>query len=454
MALFVIKAQDPNNNREIQLNYDTGDSSLTDETGKKIGFFKQRDYVDAVVFDKDTPVGKSEKPKILKIQLGLSCNYECSYCSQRFVPRAGETNPDDISDFLNNIEKNLNLGTGLNLKIELWGGEPFVYWKTMKPLVEKLHEKYPEARFSTITNGSLLTDDKIDWMYTMGFGFAISHDGPAMKYRGPDPFDDPETRRVILRAYKMFKPEGRISFNSMMHGENTAREPIIQFFKDFTGDENVNIGEGGLVDAYDDDAAAISLITKKQQFDFRRTAVQEFLTVPLFNWNNSDKVQKFLETISSGKPYSAITQKCGMDNPDNLAVDMKGNVLTCQNVSIVSKNPAGTSHLAGNIADIKNVKVAAATHLNNRKECPTCPVVHVCQGSCMFLQGDLWKVSCDNAYSDAIGPFAYGIYKLTGFIPVWIEHESLPDYRKDVFGSMVEHKETKKKPFPIPVVAG
>jgi len=452
MTLFVITAQDPNSNREIKLDYNTSDSSLRDSEGNRIGFSGQRTFKDAVVFDKENPVGKSRSLKTLKIQLGLSCNYECTYCSQRFVPRAAETNPDDIKDFLDNIEKNLQLGDGTNVKVELWGGEPFVYWKTMKPLVEQLHEKYPKMTFSTITNGSLLTDDKVDWMYEMGFSFGMSHDGHAMKYRGPDPLDDPETRRVILRAYKMFRPEYRMSFNAMMHGENTAREPIINFFKDFTGDESVIIGEGGLVDAYDDDAAAISLITKKQQFEFRKTALKEFMGVPLFNWDNSKKVDKFIETIKGGKPFRAIAQKCGMDTTDNLAIDMKGNVLTCQNVSTVSKNPAGTSHLAGNIEDMESVRVSAATHLSKRKECPTCPVVHVCQGSCMFLQGDLWKVSCDNAYSDAIGPWAYAIYKLTGFIPVWIEHESLPDYRKDIFGSMVEHKETKKKPFPIPVV--
>jgi len=31
---------------------------------------------------KDKPLGKSRAPRVLKIQLGLSCNYACSYCSQ------------------------------------------------------------------------------------------------------------------------------------------------------------------------------------------------------------------------------------------------------------------------------------------------------------------------------------------------------------------------------------
>ena len=33
---------------------------------------------------KDKPLGKSRAPRILKIQLVLSCNYACSYFSQAF----------------------------------------------------------------------------------------------------------------------------------------------------------------------------------------------------------------------------------------------------------------------------------------------------------------------------------------------------------------------------------
>lgn len=46
----------------------------------------------APAVSKQTPLAKSS-PSMLKISLGLSCNYACEYCSQRFVPRADETNP-------------------------------------------------------------------------------------------------------------------------------------------------------------------------------------------------------------------------------------------------------------------------------------------------------------------------------------------------------------------------
>ena len=72
----------------------------------------------------------------------------------------------------------------------------------------------------------------------------------------------------------------------------------------------------------------------------------------------------------------------------------------------------------------------------------------------MFLQGPLWDVSCDNAYSDALPIFAAGIEFLTGLVPVHIEG-SLPPDRKNVFGFDGKSVDggVKGKPFHIPVVA-
>ena len=73
----------------------------------------------------------------------------------------------------------------------------------------------------------------------------------------------------------------------------------------------------------------------------------------------------------------------------------------------------------------------------------------------MFLEGPLWDVSCDNAYSDALPIFTAGIEFLTGLIPVHIEGELRPD-RKDIFGlseQPVVSQDSKSKPFPIPVVS-
>jgi uncharacterized protein len=422
-------------------------------------------------FSPTNPLKKSRDVTTLKIQLGLSCNYSCEYCSQRFVERAEETNFKDIEDFLEKI-KNLNFSERNGLKIEFWGGEPFVYWKTLKPLVEQLRIKFADweqqPRFSVITNGSLLSEEINEWLLDNMDTMAISHDGPGQPVRGPDPFEDKALAYRILKLYNTVKSRTRrlqgMSFNSMLNSKNQSRKEIRDWFINFTGDPDVMIGEGGFVDSYDEGGIGSSLLTKQQQFQFRQKAFAELYAIP----DNENigypivitKINNFMADVMNHKQAKYVGQKCGMDDENTISVDLRGNVLTCQNVSAVDINSNGESHHSGNITDFDNVAVTTSTHWRERKECSGCPVLHICKGACMFVSGEYWHHSCANAYSDALVLFMIAFKKLTGYIPIFIDNDQLPDVRKDIFGTMLEHKEdeikdfrTGRKPFPVAVVA-
>jgi uncharacterized protein len=434
------------------LNYDPHTSRLTDEQGRDLveGIQTSSKYQAVVTTSVDTPAGKVT-PRLLKISLGLSCNYECEYCSQRFVPRAGETNKNDIEPFLSGLNEWV---TTPPEKVEFWGGEPFVYWKTLKPLAEAIRVKYPQAVLSVITNGSLLTPEINDWLVALEFGVGISHDGPGQHVRGPDPLDEPAVRAAILDLYQRLAPLGRISFNAMLNRENSSRAAINKFFVDLTGDENVNIGEGSFVDAYDQGGVGASL-KPDEHMGYRTQAFSELRSGLAKNFDlGHSKIAGFLESLKMQRPSSALGQKCGMDRNDAVAVDLKGQVMTCQNVSSKGVAPNGQSHLIGTVADLASVKLNTSTHWSHRSECKTCPVLQICAGACMFLEGDLWETTCNNAYSDNIVFFAAAIEFLTGYVPVYIEGDFRQD-RKDIFGQVHGVPETpKKRVIPIlPAVA-
>ena len=429
------------------LYYSTEDSSLTNEIGQPVGPERYKDVKRTI--PQVMPSGKSDI-KTLKIQLGLSCNYECEYCSQRFVPRADETNPSNVEPFLASLDQWVKSPPEV---IEFWGGEPFVYIKTLKPLAEALRKKFPTTLLSIITNGSLLNAEINDWLNELGFKVGISHDGPGQFVRGPDPLQDPERREAILGLYKLLSPQKRISFNAMMNRHNTSRAEVQKFFIELTGDENVPVGEGGIVDSYDDGGVANSLMSG-DFMPYRNRAFHEIRTGQAKNFVGiGGKITGFVNSILAARPITAVGQKCSMDRNDNIAVDLHGNVLTCQNVSPVSVAPNGQSHKIGHVSDLESVELKSSTHWSNRSECPSCPMIHICSGSCMFLDGPLWDVSCDNAFSDAVPVFAAGIEYLTGFVPIHIEGPHR-ESRKDIFGLINGTPASNKKPFPIPVVAG
>ena len=459
--IFEIYAE-RNKEDTITLLYDNMTHTLSHPTGELFEYptIQIPEMKEVRAFSKDAPLKKSRNITILKIQLGLSCNYSCDYCSQKFIERPPETNKKDIDDFMAKLEV-LEFDEQAGLRIEFWGGEPFVYWKTLKPLTEAIVAKFKSWRkkptLSVITNGSLLTREICSWLYYMGFYVGISHDGPNQSVRGPDPFDEPERKEIILEFYNIMKQQNRISFNAMMNRKNTSRKAIYDWFAEITGDPEVVIGEGGMIDAYDEDGLNSSLNSLEEHFDYRKRAFLDMYTTNGgINFSNiSQKVDGFTNSLLAHVPAKYLGQKCGMDDEHTMAIDLKGNVVTCQNVSIMENSKNGEPHLGGNLEDFDNVELKSASHWMTRAECPSCPVLHLCKGSCMYLDGKYWKHTCDNAYSDNVALFALSIEKITdGYIPITIKGEGLPLERQDIWGTVYEHKEkAKSKIIPIKVVS-
>ena len=183
MSTFFIHTVTPGGPAGPTLRYDNQTSELTNlQTGQPVvrSFAAVQPASQPFATSKDTPARK-DSPRVLKISLGLSCNYECEYCSQRFVPRAAETNPTEVHAFVAWLDGWVTMPPE---RIEFWGGEPLVYIKTLRPLAHALRRKYPGAGFSVITNGSLLNADINQWLDDMGFSVGISHDGPGQHVRG------------------------------------------------------------------------------------------------------------------------------------------------------------------------------------------------------------------------------------------------------------------------------
>jgi uncharacterized protein len=462
MAIFDITVLYPPTQETKQIVYDSSLSTLHWKNGDPV--LKNVTIQPDVEIPAKINHGKKDL-RTIKIQLGLSCNFECDYCNQRFVPHADSTNPDDVQPFVDNMASWYHGGDdgfGAGTHFEFWGGEPLVYWKTLKPLGEAILAKYPNATKSIITNGSLFDAEKIDWLEKYDFWIGISHDGPGQHVRGPDPLEDPKSKAAIIEVFKRFAPKGKTSFNSMINSKNISRASIEEYFVKFIKEnigENylqfLKIGEGGFVDAYDEGGLANSLLDAEEDVNYRNLALSELREGKVKRFASvNDKVSNFISGIINGNRIEALAQKCGMDRSDNIALDLNGNVITCQNVSAVANNPSGISHLLGHVSDLENVKLNTATHWSDRKECPNCPVIHICKGACLFLTGELWEASCDNAYSDNILEFCIGVEEMTGgWLPIYIDGPLRED-RKDIFWWVKGKPEkTRKAKKVIPIFA-
>ena len=361
---------------------------------------------------KDQPLGKSRAPRVLKIQLGLSCNYACSYCSQAFqIADATVSKLADVEHFLTELDGWI---TEAPEKIELWGGEPFLYWAKIKRLIPALSERFPGAQFLVITNGSLLDTEKLDFIARYDICVGISHDGPGQHLRGPDPLDDPEKSRWI-KALLAERP-GKTSFNAVLTRDHHDLQALKAWFADKVGPD-VSVGLEGVVNVYD---AATAIGTGRfgpAELNSLTWSIFEALVEDPNAFGLGERVNEFYKSIIRRRPIEALGQKCGMDREDTIAVDLRGNVMTCQNTG------AKGAHKIGHVADFDAIALDTATHFAFRPECMSCPVVQLCKGSCMFLEGDFFAQSCANEFAFNMGIMMAAVWHLTGTVVVGISRQ-------------------------------
>lgn len=389
--------------------------------GIDLGNIDARDWLTAPRVSKSTPIGKSRAPKVLKIQLGLSCNYSCSYCSQAFqIGDATVSKLTDVEAFLSNLGVWLE---GAPERVELWGGEPFVYWAKLRRLIPALAERFPQARFLIITNGSLLNREKLDLIAHYDIDIGLSHDGPGQDQRGPDPLEHPEQRRWIEALLKERK--GHVSINTVLTVQNHDLAAIKAWFQERLGRE-VPLSLEGVVNVYD--AATLLGPGRFEEADLnalRRSVFESLVTDPEA-FGLGQRLQDFLTSLKTRRPIAALGQKCGMDRPENIAVDLQGNVMTCQNTG------AKGAHKIGHVEAFEDIALDTATHFAFREECLSCPVVQICKGSCMFLEGAFFKQSCANEFAFNFGILMAAVWHLTGMVVVGAEAARRPRDRDEL----------------------
>lgn len=414
----------------------------------------------------NNPAGKSRGIRHLKLQLGLKCNYACQYCSQAHQPHDIDGHPEDVMPFMQQLESWFaggDDGQGSGVKIEFWGGEPFVYWKLLKPLGEQVKRRYPNAQLSIVTNGSLFDDEKLAWVEALDIGIGLSHDGNAQSYRGPDPLEDPEKFAQIKRWVSRRMSLDRMSFNTVLHRHNQSLKAVRQFFA-----EKLDLPVQAIALATEEvmlpyDQGGMSLALKGSDHDrYLHQVFWELVTGSgMAVGTMRDKVDEFIRAQAQSRPLISLGQKCGMDRDDSIAVDMKGNVMTCQNMS------ASTNHKVGHIDEFDEISLDTAYHFSTRDECPSCPVVQLCKGACLFLENEYWEAACNNSFTHNLAVLAAALYYQTqGLILTKIEADHI---RRDEVTSVdvihlafvesggdmsvVAPQARFNKPFPLPVVS-
>ena len=116
------------------------------------------------------------KLQALTITITSACNLHCDYCFEEHEGRL--IKPDEMTKILdityNNFRKNNPEGP---MPLSIFGGEPFIAWKSLKHGIEHAVEKGYELSIGITTNLTLLEDHHIDFIEEHDIGLLVSIDG-------------------------------------------------------------------------------------------------------------------------------------------------------------------------------------------------------------------------------------------------------------------------------------
>jgi uncharacterized protein len=374
--------------------YDSHSNTILNETGDVLNLSPSRELEWYEEEAKNHGViTKDRDPFAIRILLGHACNYNCTYCLQKDIGNPNER-PQSlfIESFISSLSRNLSFDR--LERIELWGGEPFLYWKDMVALIEYFDD--PKRVFFISTNGSAFVEKHYEFFKNVKAQvlFNLSHDAYGQEsLRGVDIFKNPKKVAIIKKIMSLKNVS--LGFGCVVSSENYDLFKINEYFKKFVDENEIPNASVTFIPArnYDhhgtDEYSAKYIVRGEQLQDLDRI-MREFIDASLRDpehktiLRNSlvyapDGVIKYAKFLRSQSPITS-TSTCGADSSKVLSVDIQGNVRLCPHVD--------TSFNAGKLDDLKSVRVTGLDLKRRHEHCHGCNVKRLCKSSCPIKYPD------------------------------------------------------------------
>lgn len=229
------------------------------------------------------------------LQLTQGCNFRCAYCvysesnnskqrahsTKRMSEETGRRSIDFIAE---------HSGDAKEVFIGFYGGEPLLEFKLIKKLIAYAEEKFDgkELNYNITTNGSLFTDEIVEYFIQKKVNTTISLDGPKeihdMNRRfakdGSGTFDTIYANLLnIQQKYPQFLKQ--LSFNIVIDPENDFRYINSVF------DQLMDLGEIDIHSTIIDDTYSDEKITYTEEYESDRD--YEIFKVYLYYFGRLEK---------------------------------------------------------------------------------------------------------------------------------------------------------------------
>lgn len=312
--------------------------------------------------------------KSIILNISGSCNLRCAYC---FARQNGNFNFSNMSveqglkiiDFA--VNKNTLVKT---FDICFFGGEPMLMFKTMKELVETIEEQHKEIKFSysITTNGTVVSEEIIDFFKKYNFSLLVSFDG----LTNNRPFSDGEssTNQVLSNIDKLIKADISVMLRPTITSDSTEICETFRFF------ENLKI-PFAFAFAYNsvNKEHNLSNYSQKelQSIDNQLNELIKYYEDIICN----DKIcycQTIIESLSDIH-FRILNPLACAAGFSSFTINADGSIYTCQHFANNINDACGD--IENGIDETKKLKFRSP-FLKDIKECQSCWVRYLCGGCC------------------------------------------------------------------------
>lgn len=356
----------------------------------------------------------------LTIQLGLNCNYSCIYCFQH-----DQITPEkvDLDSFLFRL-KNSKLNWESIKVIQLWGGEPLVYWKHLTKIVEFIRKEIPQFKgyFHLTTNGSLLDMKKAEFFVKHRIRLQVSHDGVNQKLtrNAKDWLDDPEiVNTVMYLCNDHHLGDVAMTFGPMFNCN--LFDSLALFDQKIPG---VKISCRWPLRCDRSNAHLLDLFTPENKEELKSSYYKLIMLQPGdkyydITYPTRYRLQQFIRNFVSGQEPESIAYACPSRQKYEMTFNLKGNYIGCHGTTDCS------GHGGGNLDDLDSCYRTGFTSLMNRKICKGCLYNQICQGPCGLQNGeDYERIHCESTKWAWEAWFAAVWKSIFGEMPIKVEEVS------------------------------
>lgn len=360
------------------------------------------------------PPASDENRRVLRVSLGKRCNFRCAYCLQGLsgADRAAADAPDPAA--LDRLVEALAAEheTRPFTDTQFWGGEPLVYFETIRRLHAGLSAAFgPDAGFGFCTNGSLLFGERMRWILDNHIHVTVSWDGDGQPLRGEDPLLSPRTRDNVRRLVEL----GRCAIAPVLTRASGDVVHIGARAEQLLGLDRVPVADIAFLIIHDETSGRAAM--PESSLRAHAAAMHRYCLARGGAMPGSvfSRAAGFLRSLNV-RPARVGETACFVGKAGTMTVDTRGNILTCQNFEADTVGERGETYRLGNIIEggERRRPDLAALEKRQKTRCATCAVRQICRGGCPYWPDGYEDYNCRAAFAQALAILGVAVFWLTG----------------------------------------